>query len=71
MPAGQAIAYGYGAPVGGPAAGELGVGVTAGAELAINRDGTPSRVAGILLLSAAGLAALKLAGFRFNVGVSS
>jgi hypothetical protein len=50
---------------------EMGIGVTAGAEVAFTRDGTPSRIAGILLLSAATLAALKLLGFRFNVGVSS
>lgn len=33
-------------------------------------DGTPVRVVVIALASAAGLYALKLAGFRFNVGVS-
>lgn len=33
-------------------------------------DGTPVRVAIIVLSAAAGLAALHMAGFRFNVGVS-
>jgi hypothetical protein len=34
-------------------------------------DGTPIRVCVLALAAAAGLTALKLAGFRFNVGVSS
>ena len=34
-------------------------------------DGTPSKVAGLLLISGATLVALKMAGFRFNVGVSN
>ena len=34
-------------------------------------DGTPVRVVTLALASAAGLWALKLAGFRFNVGVSA
>jgi len=34
-------------------------------------DGTPVRVVVLALAAAAGLTALKLAGFRFNVGVST
>ena len=34
-------------------------------------DGTPIRVAVVTLSAAAGLVALRLAGFRFNVGVSN
>lgn len=47
---------------------DLGFGFSAGLT---TRDGTPARVAGILLLSAGVLAALKIAGWRFNVAVSS
>ena len=56
-----------------PAAGGPGVGfdVQAGAELSLTRDGTPSRIAGILLIAGGALAVLRLSGFRFNVGVSS
>lgn len=36
---------------------------------AIVVDGTPVRVAAFTLAAAAGLAALRWAGFRFNVGV--
>lgn len=42
--------------------------VTGGANVVI--DGTPVRVAMIAVAAALGLAALKWAGFRFNVGVS-
>jgi hypothetical protein len=34
-------------------------------------DGTPVRVCVLALAAAAGLTALKFAGFRFNVGVST
>lgn len=34
-------------------------------------DGTPVRVVVLCLAAAAGLTALRLGGFRFNVGVSS
>lgn len=34
-------------------------------------DGTPVRVVILCLAAAAGLTALRLGGFRFNVGVSS
>lgn len=34
-------------------------------------DGTPVRVVAIALAAAAGLAAFKLAGWRFNIGVST
>lgn len=34
-------------------------------------DGTPVRVVVIALSAAAGLTALRMAGFRFNVGVSA
>lgn len=34
-------------------------------------DGTPVRVVVLALSAAAGLAALKMAGFKFNVGVSA
>lgn len=50
---------------------DYGVGVGAGGYAGVNIDGTPSRVAGILLLAGAALAAMRLAGFRFNVGVTS
>lgn len=48
-----------------------GLGVEFSAGVQATHDGTPSRVAGMLLVSGALLAALKLLGFRFNVGVSS
>lgn len=47
-----------------------GVEVSGGLGLVV-RDGTPPRIAGLLIGSAALLAALKLLGFRFNVGVST
>lgn len=50
---------------------DYGVGVGASAYGGVSVDGTPSRVAGILLLAGGVLAALRLAGFRFNVGVTS
>lgn len=43
-------------------------GVANGSQVVI--DGTPVRVAFLALAAAVGLAALKWAGFRFNVGVS-
>lgn len=49
----------------------VGFGIQAGADVALSRDGTPSRVAGVLLIAGAALAALRFSGIRFNVGVSS
>lgn len=46
-------------------------GVGLGADINVAVDGTPPRVAGIIILSGALLAALKLLGWRFNVGVSN
>jgi hypothetical protein len=43
--------------------------VSAGGNLVI--DGTPLRVVVLAFAAAAGLTALRLGGFRFNVGVSS
>lgn len=61
--------------VGGSAVGDnpddYGLGIGASGRASVQIDGTPSRVAGLLLLSGGVLAALRLAGFRFNVGVSS
>jgi ABC-type Fe3+-citrate transport system substrate-binding protein len=37
----------------------------------VSVDGTPMRVVALALSAAASLAALRWAGFRFNVGVSS
>jgi hypothetical protein len=69
MPVGPGTVYSESRPhAGGPG---VGFDVSAGAELSLTRDGTPSRVAGILILSGAALAILRLSGFRFNVGVSS
>lgn len=42
---------------------------SAGGGATIVIDGTPVRVVMLALAAAAGLAALKWAGFRFNVGV--
>lgn len=58
----QAQAYTNPTPVNTPA------GVVTGSHVVI--DGTPVRVAMLALAAAFGLAALKWAGFRFNVGVS-
>lgn len=69
MPVGPGATYMTRGAIGQTDAG-LGLDVQAGAELSVGRDGTPSRVAGILLIAGATLAALRLAGFRFNVGVS-
>lgn len=46
-------------------------GVTGSANVKVGVDGTPSRVAAVLLGSGAVLAAMKLLGFRFNVGITS
>jgi hypothetical protein len=45
--------------------------VATGAEQVAIIDGTPVRVAIITLSAAVGLVALRMAGFRFNVGVSN
>lgn len=55
-----------GIPIGGPTRGPM----PANAQ-AIVVDGTPIRVVIYALSAAAGLWALRLAGFKFNVGVSS
>jgi hypothetical protein len=70
MPVGPGATYMTRGPAVNTDAG-LGLGVQAGAELSVTRDGTPSRVAGIVLLAGGVLAILRLSGFRFNVGVSS
>jgi hypothetical protein len=63
MPVGPGTVYSESRPhAGGPG---VGFDVSAGAELSL------TRVAGILILSGAALAILRLSGFRFNVGVSS
>lgn len=46
-------------------------GVTGAANVRVGIDGTPSRVAAVLLGSGAVLAAMKLLGFRFNVGITN
>lgn len=56
-----------GAPAPTPVNTPAGV-ITGGANVVI--DGTPVRVAMLTVAAALGLAALKWAGFRFNVGVS-
>jgi hypothetical protein len=56
---------GGGIPVGGPVNGPL-----TSEPNAIVIDGTPVRVVVLAFAAAAGLVALRLAGFRFNVGVS-
>lgn len=68
--AGAPSPYGYRSAVADPNTG-LGVEFSAGAGASVTRDGTPSRVAGTLLVAGATLAVLKLLGFRFNVGVTS
>lgn len=71
MPVGPTNSYAP-SPVRTPIAGsDVGLGAGVGIEASATIDGTPSRVAGVLLLAGAVLAALKIAGFRFNVGVSS
>ena len=42
-----------------------------GVSAAVVIDGTPLRVVVVALAAAAGLTALKMGGFRFNVGVSN
>lgn len=72
MPVGPSGVYGAQARVASPASDAgLGFGVSAGAEVSLSQDGTPSRIAGILILSGGVLALLRMSGFRFNVGVSS
>lgn len=61
------IANGYRQSV-NPGGGEMaGVGVGGTAALNVAIDGTPSRVAGLLVGAGVGLALLKFAGFRFSV----
>lgn len=55
-------------PTTGPTAVNTPAGVMNGGSITI--DGTPVRVAMLALGAAVGIAALKWAGFRFNVGVS-
>lgn len=49
----------------------VGIGASAYGSGGVTIDGTPSRVAGLLLVAGGVLAALRVAGFRFNVGVTS
>lgn len=55
---------GYTQPTAAPA-----VAAPAGAGATLVVDGTPVRVVMLALAAAAGIAALRWAGFRFNVGV--
>lgn len=66
--AGYGTPFGYRSAVADP---NTGLGVEFSAGVSTTRDGTPSRVAGTLLVAGATLAVLKLLGFRFNVGVTS
>lgn len=57
-------------PTGGPQT--AGVQMPAGAQRdMVVIDGTPVRVVVLMFAAAAGLTALRFAGFKFNVGVSS
>lgn len=69
MPVGPST-YGAAYPQRSVTADTSGFGVDLGAGVTFVNDGTPSRVAGVLLVAGGTLAALKLLGFRFNVGVS-
>lgn len=71
MPVSPATSYGTQYPMRAVNSDPNGIGVEFSAGVSATRDGTPSRVAGALLIAGATLAALKLLGFRFNVGVSS
>ena len=48
-----------------------GVGAQVGAGVNFRVDGTPPRVATMVILAGAVLAVLKVSGFRFNVGVAN
>lgn len=67
----SALGYQAGAQTSGSIPEDFGLGIGASGRGSIQIDGTPSRVAGLLLVAGGVLAALRLAGFRFNVGVSS
>lgn len=69
MPVGPGTVYSDSRPSGGGPG--VGFDVQAGADLSLTRDGTPSRVAGVVILAGAVLGIMRLSGFRFNVGVSS
>lgn len=72
MPAGSNgyAAMGYARPNNQVSDQEYGIGGQVSGRIGV-RTGTSSRVAGMLLLAGATLAAMKLAGFRFNVGVTN
>lgn len=53
-----------GIPIGGPTTGPM-----VGTSVVV--DGTPVRVVAYALAAAAGLFALRMAGFKFNVGVAA
>lgn len=57
---------GGGIPIGGPVNGPM----ASGASSTVVIDGTPIRVVILAFAAAAGLVALRAAGFKFNVGVS-
>jgi hypothetical protein len=65
------VMVGSGAVAGAGAAGNTGVTPSrSSAELGVI-DGTPVRVVVLAFAAAAGLWALRIAGFRFNIGVST
>jgi len=68
----MAVLHGYGPGYGfaGPAPVNTPATPNAAVSGSVVIDGTPVRVAMLALAAAAGIAALKWAGFRFNVGVS-
>lgn len=71
----SAVAYGVGGPTGGMAAAPAAA-AQPGRQMDAARgigaiNGVPVRIVVLAFAAAAGLTALRMAGFRFNVGVSA